>query len=104
MSCRDTVFVKQHDKKLVILEVYVDVIIVTRNDQDEIAKHKSFLHLEFELKELGILKYFLGIEVARFKLELAYLKGSILLILWRRLGNLVQSLHLHQLNRIMVCI
>ena len=47
-----------------ILLVYVDDIILTGNDEEEkeVLKHK--LVQEFEIKELGKLKYFLGIEVA----------------------------------------
>ena len=42
--------------------VYVDDIIVTRNDLEGIENLKKLL--VFEIKELGKLKYFLGIEVA----------------------------------------
>jgi len=40
-------------------------ITVTGNDMEERAKLKQCLAREFEIKELGRLKYFLGIEVAR---------------------------------------
>ncbi|RVW74635.1 Retrovirus-related Pol polyprotein from transposon TNT 1-94 [Vitis vinifera] len=46
------------------LLVYVDDIIVTRNDEREKHKVKQRLATEFEIKELGKLMYFLGIEVA----------------------------------------
>ena len=46
------------------LLVYVDDIIVTRNDEREKHELKQRLTTEFEMKELGKLKYFLGIEVA----------------------------------------
>ena len=46
------------------LLVYVDDIIVTGNDEREKHEVKQRLATEFEIKELGILKYFLGIEVA----------------------------------------
>jgi len=42
----------------------VDDIIVTRNDEEEQKVFKENLAREFEIKDLGILKYFLGIEVA----------------------------------------
>ncbi|RVW30369.1 Retrovirus-related Pol polyprotein from transposon TNT 1-94 [Vitis vinifera] len=44
--------------------VYVDDIIVTGNDEREKHEVKQRLATEFEIKELGKLKYFLGIEVA----------------------------------------
>ena len=46
------------------LLVYVDDIIVTRNDEREKHDVKQRLKKEFEIKELGKLKYFLNIEVA----------------------------------------
>ena len=46
------------------LLVYVDDIIVTGNDEREKQDVKQRLAKEFEIKELGKLKYFLGIEVA----------------------------------------
>ena len=46
-----------------VLLVYVDNIIVTRNDEREKDDVKQRLAKEFEIKELGKLKYFLGIEV-----------------------------------------
>lgn len=61
-----TVFVKRN-MKVVILVVFVNGIVVTRSDVDEIPQLKVFLKKEFEMNDLGLLKYFLGTEVARFK-------------------------------------
>ncbi|KAK5845013.1 hypothetical protein PVK06_001165 [Gossypium arboreum] len=46
------------------LLVYVDDIIVTGDDLEGMENLKKCLVKEFEVKELGKLKYFLGIEVA----------------------------------------
>jgi len=46
------------------LLLYVDDIIVTGNDEREKHELKQKVVKEFEIKELGKLKYFLGIEVA----------------------------------------
>ncbi|GKD88048.1 ribonuclease H-like domain-containing protein, partial [Tanacetum coccineum] len=45
------------------LLVYVDDIIITGNNVAEIEKFKVFLKSKFMIKDLGKLKYFLGIEV-----------------------------------------
>ncbi|GJW98934.1 ribonuclease H-like domain-containing protein [Tanacetum coccineum] len=45
------------------LLVYVDDIIITGNSVSEIEKFKVFLKSKFIIKDLGKLKYFLGIEV-----------------------------------------
>jgi hypothetical protein len=50
---------------LTILIVYVDDIIITGNNYKEIEKLKQHLAKEFEVKDLGLLRYFLGIEVSR---------------------------------------
>ena len=49
------------------LIVYVDDMIIRGDDTEEITKLQQQLAMEFEMKNLGGLKYFLGIEVARSK-------------------------------------
>jgi len=49
------------------LIVYVDDIVITRNDIVEISQLKEHLCRHFQTKDLGSLKYFLGIEVAQSK-------------------------------------
>ena len=53
--------------KIAILIVYVDDIMLSRNDIIEIVKLKKKMEYEFEIKDLRNLKYFLGMEVARSK-------------------------------------
>ena len=48
------------DGKIVILIMYVDDIIFTGDDIDEMEKLKSVLANEFEVKDLDFLRYFLG--------------------------------------------
>jgi hypothetical protein len=60
-----TVFYRHFKGKITILAVYVDDIIITGDDEGEIARLKKCLSKAFEVKDLGRLKYFLGIEVAR---------------------------------------
>lgn len=60
-----TLFTKQHGLKITTLIMYVDDIVVIGNDEVKIAGLKNVLAREFEIKDLGSLRYFLGIEVAR---------------------------------------
>ncbi|CAL8988819.1 unnamed protein product [Prunus brigantina] len=62
-----TLFLKRDEGKLTALIVYVDDIIVTRNNAEEQLKLQTYLSQQFEMKDLGDLKYFLRIEVARSK-------------------------------------
>ena len=45
--------------------MYVDDIIITGDDEEEIKYLKQQLAREFEVKDLEQLRYFLGIEVSR---------------------------------------
>ena len=56
-----TLFVKYANNKTTILIVY------WRNDLREILNLKKMLTTEFEIKDMGSLRYFLGMEVARSK-------------------------------------
>ena len=62
-----TLFLKQQNGKLTALIIYIDDMIVTSDDQKEIQRLQKYLATKFEMKELGELKYLLGIEVARSK-------------------------------------
>ena len=60
-----TLFLKKRGELIICLIIYVDDMIITGNDKEEIAELRGRLFREFEMKDLGRLKYFLGIEVLR---------------------------------------
>ena len=65
-----TLFFKKQGDKITCLIIYVDDMIITGDDEEEIEKLRKNLFQEFEMKDLGDLKYFLGIEVLSIFLEL----------------------------------
>ncbi|GJW90367.1 ribonuclease H-like domain-containing protein [Tanacetum coccineum] len=58
-----SLFTKTDHNSFIALLVYVDDIIITGNDVGKIEKFKAYLNTKFKIKDLGKLKYFLGIEV-----------------------------------------
>jgi len=62
-----SLFINSSKGSFTALLVYVDDIILTRNDKEEIARIKQALNQTFKIKDLGNLRYFLGLEVARSK-------------------------------------
>lgn len=49
---------------MTFIAIYVDDILLTDNDPQEITTLKYYLHSVFSIKDLGKLNYFLGIEVS----------------------------------------
>ena len=45
--------------------MYGDDIVITGSDSKCILSLKSFLHSQFHIKDVGMLKYFLGVEIMR---------------------------------------
>lgn len=62
-----TLFVKHRMKGTTTVIVYEDDIVITGDDPREVTRLKSYFTSEFEVKDLGALRYFLGIEVARLR-------------------------------------
>ena len=52
-------------RQCIYLIVYVDDIVITSSDQDDIQKLKHHLFSHFHTKDLMKLKYFIGFEVAQ---------------------------------------
>ncbi|KAI3743386.1 hypothetical protein L1987_61094 [Smallanthus sonchifolius] len=62
-----SLFLYKHESIFVAALIYVDDVLVVGNNMATIQHTKSQLNDLFSIKDLGPLKYFLGIEVARTK-------------------------------------
>ncbi|WJZ99224.1 hypothetical protein VitviT2T_017689 [Vitis vinifera] len=60
-------FKQSNDGRMTILIVYVDDIILTGDNTREMDRLKKVLATKFEVKDLGQMRYFLGIEVTKSK-------------------------------------
>ncbi|KAG7563872.1 Integrase catalytic core [Arabidopsis suecica] len=56
-------YVMKKDKDILVVSLYVDDIIVTGNNTQLIDKFKEEMKLEFEMTDMGLLNYFLGMEI-----------------------------------------
>ena len=61
----DSMFTKIQKGSIIILLVYLNDILIASNDVDVVSAFKQFLDKKFKRKDLGTLKFFLGLEVAR---------------------------------------
>jgi hypothetical protein len=60
-----SLFTRVQGKICLALLVYVDDIVLASNDVDAIIQLIVFLNTQFKFKDLGPLKFFLGLEIAR---------------------------------------
>lgn len=61
-----TLFTKVEDGgKMLIVCLYVDDLLYTRNDSGMFDKFKKSMMTEFDMSDLGLMHYFLGIEVVQ---------------------------------------
>jgi len=58
-----SLYVKKTNHGIIIIVIYVDDLIITRDNDVDISDLKKLLKQKFEMKDLGELRYFLGIEV-----------------------------------------
>ncbi|KAJ3679560.1 hypothetical protein LUZ60_017571 [Juncus effusus] len=66
-SSDHSLFVKRKAGLHVVVLLYVDDMIITGNDEGEVARLRGELSIRFEMKDLGELSHFLGLEVEGLK-------------------------------------
>ncbi|XP_048427877.1 uncharacterized mitochondrial protein AtMg00810-like [Pyrus x bretschneideri] len=76
-----TLFIKYREDKVTLLIIYVDDMVVIGDDTEEIKRLQGYLSSEFDMKDIGGLKYFLGIKVA-------HSREDIYLSQWKKHGHL----------------
>ncbi|GKA15181.1 ribonuclease H-like domain-containing protein [Tanacetum coccineum] len=84
-----SLYTKHSGNKFIALLAHVDDIVITGNDDVRIKEFKLFLSTKFLIKDLGVLKYFLGIEVIVNDLGLCMSYRKYCLELLHKYGLLV---------------
>ena len=62
---KPTLYIKAKNDNVLTVVLYVDDLIFTGNDKALIGEFKEAMKNKFEMTDLGLLKYFLGIEVKK---------------------------------------
>ncbi|RVX21188.1 Retrovirus-related Pol polyprotein from transposon TNT 1-94 [Vitis vinifera] len=83
-----SIFYKKSAAGIILLVVYVDDIVIIGNDHAGISDLKTFMHSKFHTKDLGELKYFLGIEVSRSKKGMFLSQRKYVLDLLKETGKI----------------
>ncbi|CAL1409881.1 unnamed protein product [Linum trigynum] len=60
-----SMFIRRFQGRMLVVLVYVDDILIAGSSLSDIEQTKGFLGKEFKVKDLGVLKFFLGLEVYR---------------------------------------
>jgi hypothetical protein len=59
------VYFMPHDDSIFLIVLYVDDLLMTGNLTSSIDLEKATLHDQFSMTDLGLLHYFLGLEVSQ---------------------------------------
>ena len=84
-----TMFYKKQATGITILIVCVDDIVLTGDDKVEIQHIKARLAKEFDMKDLGNLRYFSGMEIARNDSAISVSQRKYTLDLLKEIGMMV---------------
>ncbi|XP_019057317.1 PREDICTED: uncharacterized protein LOC109116399 [Tarenaya hassleriana] len=83
-----TLFVRRTDSAFLALLIYVDDIIIVSDNTSSVTELKTLLSCHFKVKDLGPLRYFLGLEIARNSSGISVSQRKYCLELLRDVGYL----------------
>lgn len=86
-----SLFTKGQGNNFILLLIYVDDILIAGPDISIITEFKTLLSTHFKLRDLGKLKYFLGLEVAQSKHGLFISQRKYTLQILEQAGNLASK-------------
>jgi hypothetical protein len=83
-----SLFTKSTCTSFMTLLVYVDDIVLASNDRQTITNLIVFLNTQFKLKDLGSLRFFFGLEVARSDARISFCQRKFALDILNDTGHL----------------
>lgn len=90
-----SLFTKQKREAFILVLIYVDDLLIASNNESLIYELKGLLNSQFHMKDLGELRYFLGLEVTRSQKGIFLSQRKYLLDLLTEFNMLnVKPLHL----------
>ena len=81
-----SLFVKTKDGRLAIALFYINNLIITGDYSEEIQRTRENLSVRFQMKEIGVLKHFLGLEVEYTKKGYFWVNKNMLRIFYKDTG------------------
>lgn len=61
----NTLFIKQDGSEFTVILIYVDDIMIVSNNEFKVQHLKDTLNANFKIKDIGDLRFFLGLDIAR---------------------------------------
>jgi hypothetical protein len=69
-----------------VVEIYIDDLVIIGSDYDDIKLFKEEMVVVFKMSDLGLLYYYLGIEVKQSKSKILLSQGAYAVKLLERCG------------------
>jgi hypothetical protein len=89
-----TLYVKGTDANLIIVSVYVDDLLVTGSDKTLIEEFKAEMLNVFEMTDLGLMSYFLGMEVKQSGMEVKQSNDGIFICQTKYAKQILKKFHM----------
>jgi hypothetical protein len=87
-------YVKGTYANLIIVSVYVDDLLVTRSDKTLIEEFKAEMLNVFEMTDLGLMSYFLGMEVKQSGMEVKHSNDGIFICQTKYAKEILKKFHM----------
>jgi hypothetical protein len=81
-----TIYVRRNGNVQLVVGVYVDDLIITGSDRDNIRSFKEEMAAAFKMSDLGLLHYYLGIEVKQSTSHILLSQGAYAMKILERSG------------------